>query len=106
MLFFFPFLFPASLPCTSPASTPPCTLGDCPLPQVPPVVVVAAWRRAAAEHVPAPLVDEVAEGQEGNLLQGHLQQVVDIALCVKQSLNQAGKEPCTDTTKILEVPEF
>lgn len=85
--FFHPFFFPAF-----PPSTPPSTPGDCPLPQIPPVVVVTAWGCAAIEHVPAPLVNEVAEGQEGNLLQGHLQQVVDVALCVKQSLNQGGKE--------------
>lgn len=66
---------------------PPLTL-----PQIPPVVVVAAGGCAAIEHIPAPLVDEVAEGQEGDLLQGHLQQVVDVALCMKQSLNQVGKK--------------
>lgn len=84
---------PTLLPCTPSSSMHVSILHDCPLPQIPPVVVVTTWGRVAVEHVPAPLVDEVAKGQEGNLLQGHLQQVVDVALCMKQSPNEVGKEP-------------
>lgn len=89
-----PFSFlPTLLPCTPSASMHVSTLCHCPLPQIPPVVVVTTGGRVAIEHVPAPLVDEVAKGQEGDLLQGHLQQVVDVALCMKQSPNEVGKEP-------------
>ena len=48
---------------------------------MPPVGVVVVRGGLSTEHVPPPLVDEVAEGQEGHLLQSHLQQVVDVGLC-------------------------
>src|SRR5690606_6503295 len=53
-----------------------------PLPQLPPALVVALGRDLAGEDVPPPLVDELAEGQEGDLLQGHLHLEVDQALVV------------------------
>lgn len=42
------------------------------LPEVPPVSVVAVWGCASTEYTPSPLVDEVAEGKKGYLLQSHL----------------------------------
>lgn len=50
-------------------------------PEIPPVEVVAGRRGAAAEDGPAPLVHQVAEGQEGDLLQRHLQQEIDVVFC-------------------------
>lgn len=46
------------------------------LPEVPPVRIILFLWDAATENTPSPLVDEVTKGQEGNLLQGHLQQVI------------------------------
>lgn len=49
------------------------------LPEIPPLRVVLLWRSASIEHTPPPLVNEVAKRKEGDLLQSHLQQVVDIS---------------------------
>lgn len=55
------------------------------LPEVPPVCVVALWGGAPTKHTPPPLVNEIAEGKKGHLLQSHLQQVVDVALYNEQA---------------------
>ena len=54
-------------------------------PQVPPFRIVAFSWGTAAEHAPPPLVDEVPKGQEGDLAKGHLQQVVDVAVCEQKA---------------------
>lgn len=41
-------------------------------PKIPPVKVVAGRRGASTKDSPTPLVHQVAKGQEGNFLQGHL----------------------------------
>lgn len=58
----------------------PC-LGNIFEPEVPPLLVVVLLRDSAIKHFPAPLIDEVAEGDEGHLVQRHLHQEVDVFLC-------------------------
>ena len=48
-------------------------------PQVPPRLVVVRRRDLAGEHLPAPLVDQQAEGQERDLLERASQQQPDVA---------------------------
>lgn len=50
------------------------------LPEVPPVSIVLLFWDTTTENTPSPLVDEVTKRQEGDLLQGHLQQVIQIRL--------------------------
>ena len=52
-----------------------------PSPQLPPLVVVVFRRSLSGEDGPPPLVNEVTKRQEGNLVQGHLQQEVHISFC-------------------------
>ena len=47
------------------------------LPKLPPSAIVIVWGRGAIENIPAPLVHDVSEGQENDLGQGHLEQIVD-----------------------------
>ena len=47
------------------------------LAQLPPRRVVVRGRHLAREHLPAPLVDQLAEGQEGDFFQRHLHLLVD-----------------------------
>ena len=64
-------------------------LGPCPYPPIsdvfspklPPLVVVVVGVSLSGEDGPSPLVDEVAEREEGDLLQGHLQQEVQLSPC-------------------------
>lgn len=49
-------------------------------PHVPPLFVVVLLRDTTIKHLPPPLVHQVAEGQESNLIQGYAHQVVDGAL--------------------------
>lgn len=41
-------------------------------PKIPPVKVVARGWGPSTEDLPTPLVHQVAKGQEGNFLEGHL----------------------------------
>lgn len=41
-------------------------------PEAPPLLVVVLLRDASIEDPPAPLVEEVAEGDKGDLVEGHL----------------------------------
>ena len=50
-------------------------------PELPPLVVVVVGVSLSGEDGPSPLVDEVAEREEGDLLQGHLQQEVQLSPC-------------------------
>ena len=50
-------------------------------PEVPPLLVVLGRGDAAVEHLPPPLVHEVAERQEGDLVQGDAHEEVDVAVC-------------------------
>src|SRR5213075_811034 len=47
------------------------------LAQFPPRLVVVGRLDLSAEHAPAPLIDELAEGQERNLVERHLHLLVD-----------------------------
>lgn len=49
-------------------------------PQVPPLFVVLVGRDAPVKHLPPPLVNQVAKGQEGDLVERHAHQEVDVAL--------------------------
>lgn len=51
------------------------------LPEVPPLLVVLILLDAPIKHLPAPLVHEVTEGQEGDFVQGDAHQVVNITFC-------------------------
>lgn len=51
-------------------------------PELPPLAVVGVRSDLALEHVPPPQVHKVAEGQERDLLQAHVEQVVDFGLGV------------------------
>lgn len=50
-------------------------------PEVPPLLVVVLLGDASIKHPPAPLVDEVAEGDKGDLVECHLHQKIDVLLC-------------------------
>src|SRR6266850_1301303 len=47
--------------------------------QVPPGLVVPRRRDLAREDLPAPLVDEETERQEGDLVEGHLHEEAEVA---------------------------
>lgn len=49
-------------------------------PEVPPLLVVDGLRNRAIKDLPTKRIYHVAERDEGNLLQGHAQQVVDLLL--------------------------
>jgi len=51
------------------------------LPELPPISVVCFAGRRAFKNTPAPFVDEIAERQEGNLLERLLHQVVQVGFC-------------------------
>lgn len=51
------------------------------LPEVPPLLVVLILLDPPIKHLPAPLVHEVPEGQEGDFVQGNAHQVVNITFC-------------------------
>lgn len=51
------------------------------LPEVPPLLVVLILLDPPIKHLPAPLVHEVPEGQEGDFVQGDAHQVVNITFC-------------------------
>jgi hypothetical protein len=62
------------------------------LAQVPPGLVVLAWRRLAREDVPPPLIDELAEGEEGDLRERLLHEEVRLGLRVlRRVLEQADR---------------
>lgn len=42
------------------------------LPEIPPGTIPVLLRGLATEDVPSPVVHEVSEGQEGDLVQGHV----------------------------------
>ena len=50
-------------------------------PELPPFLVVIGRLSFATEHLPPPLVNEITERQERDLLQGHTHQVIDVHLC-------------------------
>lgn len=50
-------------------------------PEAPPLLVVVLLGDASIEDPPAPLVDEVAEGDKGDLVEGHLHEKVDVIFC-------------------------
>lgn len=50
-------------------------------PEAPPLLVVVLLGDASIKHPPAPLVNEVAEGDKGDLVECYLHQKVDILLC-------------------------
>ena len=50
-------------------------------PEAPPLLVVVLLGDASVKHPPAPLVNEVAEGDKGDLVERHLHQEVDVLLC-------------------------
>lgn len=50
-------------------------------PEIPPLLVVLLLLDASIKHLPAPLVHEVAKGQEGNFVQGDAHQVVNVTFC-------------------------
>lgn len=50
-------------------------------PEAPPLLVVILLGDASVKHPPAPLVDEVAEGDKGDLVERYLHQKVDVLLC-------------------------
>ena len=52
-------------------------------PQLPPAAVVIGGRDLPREHLPAPLIDQPPEGQEGDLLEGHLHLLVDERLAAR-----------------------
>lgn len=49
-------------------------------PEIPPLLVVEVLRNSAVKDLPTKQVYQVAEGDEGNLLQGDAQQEVDLFL--------------------------
>lgn len=53
------------------------------LPEIPPLLVVLVTRYPAVEHLPPPLVHQVAERQEGDFIQRDAHQEVYGALCAK-----------------------
>lgn len=50
-------------------------------PEIPPLLVVVLLGDASIEYSPAPLVNEVAEGDKGDLVECHLHQKIDVLLC-------------------------
>lgn len=69
-----------------PMETPPPLLNPHPHriilePEVPPLLVVVLLGDASIKYPPAPLVDEVAEGDKGDLVECHLHQKIDVLLC-------------------------
>lgn len=50
-------------------------------PEVPPLLVVLVLLDPPIKHLPAPLVHEVPEGQEGDFVQGNAHQVVNVTFC-------------------------
>lgn len=50
-------------------------------PEAPPLLIVVLLGDASVKHSPAPLVDEVAEGDKGDLVECHLHEKVDIVFC-------------------------
>lgn len=50
-------------------------------PEAPPLLVVVVLGDASVKHPPAPLVDEVTEGDKGDLVERYLHQKVDVLLC-------------------------
>lgn len=50
-------------------------------PEVPPLLVVLVLLDPPIKHLPAPLVHEVPEGQEGDFVQGDAHQVVNVTFC-------------------------
>ena len=47
-------------------------------PQLPPLGVPLRWGGVPTEHAPPPLVNQIAEREEGDLVQGSLHQEVDV----------------------------
>lgn len=52
------------------------------LPEIPPGTVPVLLGGLAAEDIPPPIVHEVSEGQEGDFVEGHVHQEVDVSLVI------------------------
>lgn len=50
-------------------------------PEAPPLLVIVFLGDASIKYSPTPLVNEVAEGDESDLVECHLHQKVDVMLC-------------------------
>src|SRR5262252_242488 len=57
--------------------------------QLPPHLVVLLGRDLSGEDFPAPLIDEKSEGQEGDFIQGHLEQISDVGALRRDLVEQA-----------------
>jgi hypothetical protein len=58
------------------------------LAQIPPEFVVLARARLARKDFPAPLIYQIAEGQEGDFIQRHLHQQRNVGARVRRFVNQ------------------
>lgn len=49
------------------------------------MLVVVGGVGVPPEDAPAPLIDQITKGEERHLVQRHLQQEIDVALCIKHT---------------------